>query len=198
VKIEKRVIPIKQLTDKINLDADYLVSRQDGALFAKHLIEVLGCLPSTTVTMLDFAEVELMDGSFADEAFGTIAASRSRKDLQLPSFGLYQLNSESRDNLKHALLSRPVREKGIRNCVIALFSQNDMVELCGKCEDHVRQTFELLNKHAQLNTSAMCDLLELGTTAASTRLKVLHNLGLAVRIEVRDVQGKQFLYYTIT
>lgn len=198
MKIEKQIIQIKQLTDKINLDVDYLVGRQDGVNFANHLVGILGRLPKTTVAILDFAQVELMDGSFADEVFGTIAASRSRNDSQLPPFVLYQLNSVSRDNLEQALLSRPVREDGIRNCVVALLPKDDMVALCGKCEDHVRQTFDLLNKHTQLNTSTVSDLLGLGTTAASTRLKVLHNLGLAVRVELRDVQGRQFSYSTIT
>jgi len=37
-------------------------------------------------------------------------------------------------------------------------------------------------------------MLGLSIPAASTRLKVLYDLGLALRIEVRDSSGKQYNY----
>jgi predicted transcriptional regulator len=63
-------------------------------------------------------------------------------------------------------------------------------------EEHVRQTFDLLNRHEELNTRQVADILNLPITAASIRLKGLADLGLALRTEIRDNQGKQFILST--
>jgi DNA-binding transcriptional ArsR family regulator len=146
---------------------------------------------------LDFVDIKLMDGSFADEVFGTIAAARGRRQLSVAPLVLLSLNPTSQENLEQALLSRPIREDGLRNCVVPVQSDDGEIVLVGKSEEHVQQTLSLLNAGGELTTREIAKKLNLGTAAASTRLKVLYDLGLAVRLEVRDDQGKQFVYQSI-
>ena len=193
--ITQHTIPITQITQAISADADFLVSRLTGQAFTAKLEDELRTIPAGTVVLIDFSDVELMDGSFADEVFGTIASARGRRQSSVAPFILCSLNSTSLDNLTQALLSRPAREDGLRNCVVPVRGKNSDTVLIGKFEDHVQQTFGLLNTSGELTTRDVADKLDLGTTAASTRLKVLYDLGLAVRLEIRDDQGKQFVYH---
>jgi predicted transcriptional regulator len=92
-----------------------------------------------------------------------------------------------------ALQSRPTREQGLRNCALIL-DDNDSVELIGKVEPHVRETFELLRERRTLTARDVAERWELDINAASTRLKALFDLGLALRTDVRDAHGKQYRY----
>ena len=141
---------------------------------------------------------DLLDVSFSDEVFATLAAARGRSELVIVPYVLRSLNPVSLDNLEQALISRSVREAGLRNCLVAVVDDDGKrMQLLGKSEDHVKQTFDLLNSCGKLTTKVVADKFSLGTTAASTRLKVLFDLGLAVRNEVRDEQGKQFIYFSL-
>ena len=104
------------------------------------------------------------------------------------------------ENIKMALETRidrepPDRER-LRNCVLPLLSGTD-VTLIGKFEDHVLQSFELLSQRKTLTARDLADTLGLNLNAASTRLKTLADLGLARRSEMRDSQGKQYVYQTL-
>ncbi|MBZ0280761.1 MAG: DUF4325 domain-containing protein [Anaerolineae bacterium] len=193
IKIELEIV---KLVNDLNLEGDFLVGRLDGKLFATNLQTILEEYSRNGIVIIDFAGVELMDGSFSDEVFGMLAAARGRNQVELPAYVLRSLNSVSLDNLEQALLSRPVREPGLRNCVVVVLFENKL-SLVGKIEDHVKQTFELLNECGELNTKVVSEKLELSIGAASTRLKVLFDLGLAVRNEIRDEQGKQFVYFRL-
>ena len=197
MKLTKKVVNIGSLTDSIGIEGDYLTSRPDGRLFYTHLVDHLGGPSSQFVYYLDFSKVDLMDSSFADEVFGSVVSARSRGHLELAAFVLVSINEISLDNLEQSLLSRPARETGLRNSVVACQASDGQISLIGKYEDHVGQTFALLNKGITLTTRDVADELDLGITAASTRLKVLFNLGLALRIEQRDGQGKQFVYHSV-
>lgn len=182
----------------LNVESDYLIGRADGRCIAEHLRNTLSQAAGHGVVNLAFDQVELMDGSFADEVFGAIAAERSQGKFAGAPMILQGLNPSSCDNLNQSLLSRPVREPGLRNCVIPVLSGRDNVQLCGKSEDHVQQTFGLLNRVGELTAKTLADMLGLTISAASTRLKVLFDLGLAVRHEVRDANGKQYTYQRLT
>ncbi|MCL4733117.1 hypothetical protein KJZ71_04955 [Patescibacteria group bacterium] len=196
--IQQHELPIAQITQTIGMEDDFLVSRLTGKNFAAKLQEILQNFPEEVVALLDFSAVDLMDGSFADEVFGTIAAARGRRQLFIAPFILVSLNAMSLDNLEQALLSRPVREESLRNCVVPVKSEDGEISLVGKFEEHVQQTFTLLNSSGELTTREVAKELDLGTAAASTRLKALYDLGLALRLEVRDDQGKSFVYRSIS
>lgn len=134
-----------------------------------------------------------MDASFADEAFGSLAVTRPRP-RNLGCLLLRSLDPSSRDNLELALQSRPTRDRGIRNCVLPVIGQADDLRLVGKTEDSVAETFQFLRQHRLLTARELASVLAIDIAAASTRLKVLFDLGLACRVEDRDAQGKLFRY----
>lgn len=178
------------------IDGQQLVTRPLGRRFLPRLQALLSgnggrCL------LLSFADVGMMDGSFADEVFAALAAARSRRTGHSGCLVLRDLDSTSYDNLVLAVTSRPVRELGVRNCVLPVLNDRGQVELVGKAEDHVRETFETLRQHRELTARELADSQGLDIGAASTRLKVLFNLGLACRREERDERGRLYVYTSI-
>ncbi|MGE3271327.1 MAG: hypothetical protein AB7P40_21440 [Chloroflexota bacterium] len=150
-----------------------------------------GCL------VLSFEDVPFMDASFADEVFAEIAASRSRGEAPPRCLVLSNLDSTSYDNLMMALTSRPVREPGLRNCVLPVRNAEGRVDLVGKWEDQVRATFECLRESERLTARELANSQGLEIGAASTRLKVLFDLGLTCRREARDERGRLYVYMSI-
>ncbi|WP_445928153.1 STAS-like domain-containing protein [Leptodesmis sp.] len=177
-----------------------LATRLAGKRFWEQLQKCLRESDADTVITLSFAGVDVMDASFADEVFGTLAARRARKDVTFGPVILMEANETCVENLKMALETRADREspdrERLRNCVLPMLKGDEMT-LIGKFEDHVLQSFELLSKHKTLTARDLSDVLKLNLNAASTRLKTLADLGLARRIEIRDAQGKQFVYHSL-
>lgn len=175
-----------------------LSTRQTGKKFGERFHARLSDFGSDVAIKISFHGVHLMDASFADEVFGAIGVSRSdRTSGYIPPFYIADLDSTSLDNLNMALDSRTRRHKALRNCIIPVYKEGRL-ELVGKSEDHVEQTFELLGLTKQLTTPNLATVLRLSDAAASTRLKVLYDLGLALRTEIRDEQGRQFVYRSLT
>lgn len=176
-----------------------LATRQNGKRFAEQLHLALANSKQDMATRISFANVHLMDASFADEVFGVIGVSRSEgKTNPVAPFYIADLESTSLENLNMALDSRTRRHKALRNCVMPVLDSNDELCLMGKVEESVDQTFELLRLSKELTTPKVAAVLKLSDAAASTRLKVLYDLGLALRSEVRDEQGRQFIYRWLT
>jgi hypothetical protein len=194
------VLRLADIAREITSFPSLLATRLAGKRFWEQLHPRLREPDTDVVTVLSFADVEVMDASFADEVFGTLAAQRARKDVSLSPVLLVDANETCIENLKMALETRVDREspeqERLRNCVLPMLKGDEMT-LIGKFEDHVLQSFELLSKHKTLTARDLSDVLKLNLNAASTRLKTLADLGLARRIEIRDAQGKQFIYHTL-
>jgi hypothetical protein len=180
----------------VNIGGEQLVTRVLGRRFGARLEQVLSSASERRL-VLSFAGVQLMDGSFADEALASLAARRSRQVTRLGQLVLKNLDPTSRDNLELAMTSRPVREAGLRNCVLPMMKSPSQIELIGKAEDHVRRSFELLMRKHELTARELADEEAIDIGAASTRLKVLLNLGLAGRREERQERGRQYVYRSV-
>jgi DNA-binding transcriptional ArsR family regulator len=178
------------------IESRQLVTRPLGRRFLPHLQRALD-EDGDTCLVLSFRGVQLMDGSFADEVFAQIAAARSRGEAPPRCLVLTDLDSTSYDNLELALTSRPVREPGLRNCVMPVRDSEGRVDLVGKWEDHVRVTFECLRGSESVTARELADSQALEIRAASTRLKVLYDLGLTCRHEARDDRGRLYVYMPI-
>jgi anti-anti-sigma regulatory factor len=189
-----------ELAGPITKTPSYLVTRVTGKRFWLELQKLLQKSRVEPVIALDFSEVEIMDASFADEVFGSFAALRGRKESNLGPIVLVGVNETCRDNLQMALETRPDREDAerdrLRNSVLAVL-ENSELALVGKFEEHVQESFDLLMQKGELTARELVDMLGLSLNAASTRLKTLADLGLAVRIELRDAQGKQYIYHRL-
>lgn len=194
------VIRLADIAREITSFPSLLATRLAGKRFWEQLQKCLREPDADTVITLSFAGVDVMDASFADEVFGTLAARRARKDVTFGPVILMEANETCVENLKMALETRADREspdrERLRNCVLPML-KDDEIMLIGKFEDHVLHSFELLSKHKTLTARDLSDVLKLNLNAASTRLKTLADLGLARRIEIRDAQGKQFVYHSL-
>ena len=194
------VLQLVDIARKITSFPSLLATRLAGKRFWEQLQICLREPDTNVVIILSFAGIEIMDASFADEVFGTLATQRARKDVSCGPVMLVDANETCIENLKMALETRIDREspeqERLRNCVLPML-QGDAMTLIGKFEDHVFQSFELLSKHKTLTARDLADVLNLNLNAASTRLKTLADLGLAFRTEIRDAQGKQFVYHRL-
>jgi hypothetical protein len=177
-----------------------LATRIVGKRFLEHLQNYLQKQVIDTVVQLSFSGIEVMDASFSDEVFGTLAALRARRESHECPLVLTELNQTCAENLQMALETRIEREpeslERLRNCVLPILDESDL-RLVGKFEDHVQESFTLLSKHCRLTARELADLLNLNVNAASTRLKTLADLGLALRTETRDSVGKQYIYKSL-
>lgn len=194
------VLSLTDIAREITPNPSLLATRLAGKRFWEQLQLRLQEPDANAVIVLSFAGVDVMDASFADEVFGTLAARRARKDVSFGPVILVDANETCVENLKMALETRADREsperERLRNCVLPMVKDDEMT-LIGKFEDHVSQSFELLSKHKTFTARDLSDVLKLNLNAASTRLKTLADLGLALRTEIRDAQGKQFIYHSL-
>ncbi|NJL41527.1 MAG: helix-turn-helix transcriptional regulator [Leptolyngbyaceae cyanobacterium SM1_4_3] len=69
--------------------------------------------------------------------------------------------------------------------------------MAGKYESHVQETFSVLASRKELSARELADRLKISLNAASTRLKTIADLGLAKRVDLRDAQGKQYIYHPL-
>jgi hypothetical protein len=177
-----------------------LATRVVGKRFLEHLQAHLEKQSADTVVRLLFSGIEVMDASFSDEVFGTLAALRARRESHECPLVLAELNLTCAENLQMALETRIEREPEsldrLRNCVLPIMDESGL-KLVGKFEDHVQESFTFLNKCRHLTARELADLLNLNVNAASTRLKTLADLGLALRTETRDSVGKQYIYNSL-
>lgn len=135
---------------------------------------------TTDLLRLDLHDAPMMDVSFMDEVFGGFAEARGRGELTGAAILLIQLSDYDRDDIERVLSGRPGYVVGLRNCVLPYLGENG-IGLLGKTEEYVAQTFVLLQKSGTLTTADLMDRLDLANNTASTRLKVLYDLGLARR-----------------
>src|SRR5947208_49453 len=116
-----QTIRVTELARPITPLPSLLATRVVGKRF---WISIEACLRASTdqALKISFAGVELMDASFADEVFGTLASLRARREVQFSPLVISELNDTCTENLYMALDTRPDREPGdrerLRNCVL--------------------------------------------------------------------------------
>ena len=192
-----QIVSIAELARSITPLPSFLATRGAGKRFWELMQSRLSASDPREAITLTFNGIEVMDASFADEVFGTLASQHGRREGQFYPVLLSDLNETCLDNLRMALETRPDREppdrERLRNCVLPVIENGD-IKLIGKFEDHVAETFRQLQESRTLTARDLAAAMGLNLNAASTRLKTLADLGLALRSEVRDTQGKQFVY----
>ena len=191
-----QVIFVCTLAKTAGIDAgQVLVTRAYGRHFLAVLDTELSKLPAETIIVLDFDGVEIMDASFVDEVFSTLAARHSKRTGLQSCLLLRMLSPHLLENLEITLSSRPQRKSGLRNCALPFINAEGEIRLVGKAEGHVRETFDLLCVRRCLCPRDVADVFGLEVHAASVRLKALYDLRLATRTEEPELHGKQFIYY---
>lgn len=171
-----------------------LRGRELGRIFRAGLQEMIQSTPVSEVLHFSLRDVPMMDVSFIDEVFGGTAEARGRGDLTGAALLLEDADPLDVDDIERILAGRPGFSTGLRNCVLPL-SERNTIRLLGKTEDYVQETFSELLKAGVLNTADLMIRLDLANNAASTRLKVLYDLGLARRDQQSGERG--YTYYPL-
>jgi hypothetical protein len=175
----------------IPLSYNTLIGRGNGAMMDTDLRRVL--IQNRCVT-LDFSAVHVMDGVFADAAFGVLAEDRCRGGFDGGALLFANMNSDVMRNLGMALICRAA-EASVRNCVVPAVDHHGDVVLVGKTEANVSETWRMLQMRPSLTAPALADILDISPSAASNRLKWLSDLGLCLRTE--SGVGRQFIYHRL-
>ncbi|HEU5226525.1 MAG TPA: hypothetical protein VFU49_01855 [Ktedonobacteraceae bacterium] len=189
-----QVFSLAEVARSLEFKPGFLVTRLHGRLFLGKFAEVLCALTPDQGLLVDGTGVEILDASFADEVFGAVAAQRSEPAWKGRCFALAHLSQDNIANVAAALDSRAMHESGLRNCVVPVLEAGEKGVLIGKAEGHVQESFALLHHQQQMTARELAEALALDIHAASTRLKILFDLGLVTRQEMRDANGKQFVY----
>ena len=191
---------LSELVRNITPITSILATRFTGKRFWELFEARLSDFNMDDIVFVSFAGVDIMDVSFADEVFARIATMRARKEFSYCYLILSDLNETCEDDLQAALTTRidrePSDQPNLRNCVL-MVQTDDQLKLVGKYENHVRESFSLLMRAKELTARDLAQSLNISLNAASTRLKSIADLGLAHRVEMRDEQGKQYIYHSL-
>lgn len=183
------------LAIQVETEPTQLATRTAGKRFLTALKGQLKEAGRDQVVILDFSGVNMMDASFPDEVFGTLGAERAKRKFAGASLVLSHLSESLIDSLNVVLQSRPRREPRLGNCVIPMLGDDGRLHLIGPSESHVQDTFDLLKQHKSITARDLKERYKLEIGAASTRLKTVYDLGLAIRSAERDASSKQYTYF---
>lgn len=188
---------LTHMAQNAGVAAGILATRLNGKRFFPLFADTLRRLPPDQGLLVDGTGVAILDASFADEVFGVVASGRADAEWKGKCFALCGLSDDNVKNVEVALDSRAVHSAGLRNCVLPVVGgagRDLAARLIGKVEGHVRESFATLLRERTLTARKLADGVGLDIHAASTRLKVLHDVGLATRAEMRDGHGREYVY----
>ena len=171
-----------------------LATRRTGEHFLARLKDAVAAANHNDVIFLSFTGIEFMDPSFTDEVLGTIGTERAQRKFIGPRLVLSDVNFDLRDNITTLLDSRPRRTR-IGNCVFPVIDEKGRMDLVGPREDYIDETFRFLKRKEAITARDLQENFKLKIGAASTRLKAIYDLGLAVRSAHRDAPGGQYTYH---
>ncbi len=171
-----------------------LRGRELGITFRSALQQQIKNCSRDSVLQFSLSDISMMDVSFMDEVFGGTAEDRGRGELEGAALLLIDVDPMDVDDIHRILAGRPGYSTGLRNCVLPL-QDGDGIHLLGKTEDYVAETFSHLAKTRKLSASDLASQLDLALNTASTRLKTLYDLGIALRQSQDSERG--FAYYML-
>lgn len=189
-----QTIDAKVLAEELGfVNPQYLLTRPNGERFATALRSKIVKLGANSVIELNMSDIKALDVSFPDEVFANIATERAQGKLVGASLFLSRVKPIHCEEIGIVLDSRPRKIKGIGNFVLPMLTAQDGLILVGPCESQVLQTFNFIRKKNECSSSDLIDEFKLSSSAASTRLKLLFDLGLLVR-STADDSSKQLIY----
>ncbi|TAK33856.1 MAG: DUF4325 domain-containing protein [Chloroflexota bacterium] len=136
--------------------------------------------------ILDFAGVEMISFSFADEVVGRLLESSKAGGLGDRVILLANLNAETSDPIERSLERREL--------IAAYLDVDGSVRLmCAP--QHLEQTFTAVQAHQQFRTPELATELNISVQACNNRLKPLLAAGLLRRKNTTGKSGgRQFVY----
>ena len=195
----------------------HLAMRPQGRRVQQELDTLLRQLPPDSVLVVDFAGVEMMDYSFADEALGAIFSRMSAREYPdryiVLASGEGELDSALLENVEVALRQRDVAalvlpKDQINDASDAIASALPIVlraeaaeawSVAGTLPQHLVDTLRAVMEKQQVTVRELADELKIDSpTACNNRIARLHQLRL-VRREAAIVPegGRQYFYSSV-
>lgn len=160
----------------------------------------------TISTLLEEATADLGDGCVVLDLqavrFATLASLseinaaltrvlRRGRGNTLVLFALRRRNLDLRESLTCSL-------KEEKRLAVAV-DEDGNAELLGEPTAAQKKTFQVVMAHRRMTSAELSRLMHVSTNAASTRLHVLHRLGLIGRKEMhpRSTGGREYVYYGV-
>lgn len=191
------ILKALELAQAAGVDPKWLISREFGRSFLPFLEDQLAQLSDNQTLVIDFEEIRLLEWSFADEVFATLAVKMASGMFPRKYLALKGLSETSIENLQLALRTRPEREeKQIRNLIIPIY-KNDKLSYIGKLEEHLKPVWDFILSQNQITARDLASENNLEINTASTKLKTLFDLRLLKREELKTEAGKQYIYSKI-
>ena len=194
-----------------------LAMRPQGRRVQQELDTLLRQLPPDSVLVVDFAGVEMMDYSFADEALGAIFSRMSAREYPdryiVLASGEGELDSALLENVEVALRQRDVAalvlpKDQINDASDAIASALPIVlraeaaeawSVAGTLPQHLVDTLRAVMEKQQVTVRELAEELKIDSpTACNNRIARLHQLRL-VRREAAIVPegGRQYFYSSV-
>jgi len=174
---ERKVFSLKRFGRRLG-------TRQEGRRARDELLCALEALPPGGKLLVDLSGLEVLSGSFADEALAKVAAKL--KDGELPD--RYLLVKAGEEELLEDLSERLARRG------LALFALlEDGWRILGRLPGYLEETLHWIVKHGEATSPELAQALSISVKNASTRLSELQKLRLIELVrESRPMGGVQY------
>ena len=174
---ERKVFSLKKFGRRLG-------TRQEGRRARDELLRALEALPPGGKLLVDLSGLEVLSGSFADEALAKVAAKL--KDGELPD--RYLLVKAEEEELLEDLSERLAR-RGL--ALLALVE--DGWRILGRLPGYLEETLHWIVKHGEATSPELAQALSISVKNASTRLGELQKLRLVELVrESRPMGGVQY------
>ena len=161
-----------------------LGTRLEGARAREEILSELASLPAGGQLLVDLSGLEVLSGSFADEAVAKVA--EQLKDGELPD--RYLLVKAEEEELLEDLSERLAR-RGL--ALLALVE--DGWRILGRLPGYLEETLHWILEHGEATSPELAQALSISVKNASTRLAELQKLRLVELVrESRPMGGVQY------
>ena len=178
---------LKQLFALLGIPGPDLLLRSYGQRAFPILEHALKEVSSDQTLILDFADVSVMDTSFADETVLELALGLSQDCYGDRWMVLKEPSPATIDNLEGTIARRKAK-------VALLIRKEDQMQLLGHIEPNLMEAWQLVYRMSELTARKLADLLGLEINTASMRLRKLYNARLLARREETTPDGRQHIY----
>lgn len=182
-------ISISDICQKIQVGDRILVTRQLGEQVFEQITDLIKQDSLSQAIILVFPKEQLIDPSFADE---TILRLQKQFIGAADGKGTIIVRGLTQDSIHN--LNAAIKYQNLKIPLLSMTSEKEW-DIVGSLEQSLRETLDLVAKHARLTAPELAQILSLAINTASNRLKRLYDLRLVRReFEITD-NGLQYIYY---
>lgn len=174
---------------QIGVRGSNFLTREKGERAYEVIKELLRATPEGQPLVLVFPPAQLVDSSFADESVVRLGEEVKRGEHGERCVLLQGLTADSITNFEGVLSLRDIK------LPLLAVEPTGGWQVLGGLEENLAETLNLVHERGRLTASDLVSQLSMAVSAASTRLKRLHDLRLVRREVEATGRGLQYLYY---